>query len=188
MPQTADTRHHGVDLLVQEHINVLCMLKLFTSEGRMERKIDRRTSRSVSPGEERAEPKGKGEVEPLLLHIKRSQLRWLGHLYRMAPGCLPLEVFLACPTRRRPRGRLKTRWSDYGRGKSPRLSGRIWMDGILRPPHTGQTSNFLIQPLSDHSVASCLTRLAEKLHWNTPLRHAACCTVACTFCACARCN
>ena len=37
-----------------------------------------------------------------LLHIERSQLRWLGHLYRMPPGCLPREVFLACPTGRRP--------------------------------------------------------------------------------------
>ena len=35
-------------------------------------------------------------VEPLLLHIKRSQLR-LRHLYRMPPGRLPREA----------------RWSDY---------------------------------------------------------------------------
>ena len=32
-------------------------------------------------------------VEPLLLHIKRSQLRWLR--YWMPLGCLPWEVFLA---------------------------------------------------------------------------------------------
>ncbi|KAK3548671.1 hypothetical protein QTP70_016417, partial [Hemibagrus guttatus] len=32
-------------------------------------------------------------VEPLLLHIERGQLRWLGHLFRMPPGCLPGEVF-----------------------------------------------------------------------------------------------
>ena len=37
-------------------------------------------------------------VEPLLLHIERSQLRWLGHLYQMPPGRLPREVFLVCPT------------------------------------------------------------------------------------------
>ena len=49
----------------------------------------------------------------LFLHIERSQLRWLGHLYRMPPGRLPREVFLACPTGRRPRGRPRTRWSDY---------------------------------------------------------------------------
>ncbi|KAI3356712.1 hypothetical protein L3Q82_003310 [Scortum barcoo] len=38
-------------------------------------------------------------VEPLLLllRIERSQLRWLGHLFRMPPGRLPREVFQACP-------------------------------------------------------------------------------------------
>ncbi|KAI3366339.1 hypothetical protein L3Q82_000503 [Scortum barcoo] len=45
-------------------------------------------------------------VEPLLLlRIERSQLRWLGHLFRMPPGRLPREVFQACPTGRRPRGK-----------------------------------------------------------------------------------
>ncbi|KAI3362885.1 hypothetical protein L3Q82_001925 [Scortum barcoo] len=44
-------------------------------------------------------------VEPLLLHIERSQLRWLGHLFRMPPGRLPREVFQACPTGRRPQGK-----------------------------------------------------------------------------------
>ncbi|KAI3377434.1 hypothetical protein L3Q82_008412 [Scortum barcoo] len=34
-------------------------------------------------------------VEPLLLRIERSQLRWLGHLFRMPPGRLPREVFQA---------------------------------------------------------------------------------------------
>ncbi|KAK7944758.1 hypothetical protein WMY93_000486 [Mugilogobius chulae] len=52
-------------------------------------------------------------VEPLLLHVERGQLRWLGHLYRMPPGRLPGEVFRACPTGRRPRGRPRTRWRDY---------------------------------------------------------------------------
>ncbi|GAA6083797.1 uncharacterized protein LOC111191400, partial [Tachysurus ichikawai] len=52
-------------------------------------------------------------VEPLLLHIERSQLRWLGHLFRMLPGSLPGEVSRACPTGRRPRGRPRTRWRDY---------------------------------------------------------------------------
>ncbi|KAI3354681.1 hypothetical protein L3Q82_019175, partial [Scortum barcoo] len=52
-------------------------------------------------------------VEPLLLHIERSQLRWLGHLFRMPPGRLPREVFQAYPTGRRPRGRPRTRWRDY---------------------------------------------------------------------------
>ena len=53
------------------------------------------------------------EVEPLLLRIERSQMRWLGHLVRMPPGRLPGEVFRARPTGRRPRGRPRTRWRDY---------------------------------------------------------------------------
>ena len=52
-------------------------------------------------------------VEPLLLRIKRSQMRWLGHLVRMPPGRLPGEVFRARPTGRRPWGRPRTRWRDY---------------------------------------------------------------------------
>ncbi|KAK3526897.1 hypothetical protein QTP86_003592 [Hemibagrus guttatus] len=44
-------------------------------------------------------------VEPLLLHIERGQLRWLGHLFHMPLGRLPGEVFRACPTGKRPRGR-----------------------------------------------------------------------------------
>ncbi|KAK3572192.1 hypothetical protein QTP86_025596, partial [Hemibagrus guttatus] len=52
-------------------------------------------------------------VEPLLLHIERGQLRWLGHLFRMPPGRLPAEVFRACPTGKRPWGRPRTRWRDY---------------------------------------------------------------------------
>ena len=51
-------------------------------------------------------------VEPLLLHVERSQLRWLGHLYRMPPGRLPREVFRACPTGGRPPGRPRDRWRD----------------------------------------------------------------------------
>ncbi|KAK3515715.1 hypothetical protein QTP70_029929 [Hemibagrus guttatus] len=52
-------------------------------------------------------------VEPLLLHIERGQLRWLGHLFRMPLRRLPGEVFRACPTGKRPRGRPRTRWRDY---------------------------------------------------------------------------
>ncbi|XP_061618152.1 uncharacterized protein LOC133471975 [Phyllopteryx taeniolatus] len=52
-------------------------------------------------------------VEPLLLRIERSQMRWLGHLIRMPPGRLPGEVFRTCPTGRRPRGRPRSRWRDY---------------------------------------------------------------------------
>jgi len=52
-------------------------------------------------------------VEPLLLRIERSQLRWFGHLIRMPPGCLPLEDFRARPIGRRPWGRHRTHWRDY---------------------------------------------------------------------------
>ncbi|KAK3510372.1 hypothetical protein QTP70_005671 [Hemibagrus guttatus] len=52
-------------------------------------------------------------VEPLLLHIERGQLRWLGHLFRMPLRRLPGEVFRACPTGKRPRGRPRTCWRDY---------------------------------------------------------------------------
>ena len=52
-------------------------------------------------------------VEPLLLRVERSQLRWFGHLVRMPPGRLPGEVFRARPSGRRPRGRPRTRWRDY---------------------------------------------------------------------------
>nr|XP_054589577.1 uncharacterized protein LOC129153652 isoform X2 [Nothobranchius furzeri] len=52
-------------------------------------------------------------VEPLLLRIERSQLRWFGHLVRMPPGRLPGEVFRACPAVRRPPGRPRTRWRGY---------------------------------------------------------------------------
>ncbi|TWW74408.1 hypothetical protein D4764_14G0004110 [Takifugu flavidus] len=52
-------------------------------------------------------------VEPLLLCVERSQMRWLGHLVRIPPGCLPGEVLRACPFGRRPPGRPRTRWRDY---------------------------------------------------------------------------
>lgn len=48
--------------------------------------------------------------ESLLLHLERSQLRLLGHLFQMPPG--PREVFRACPTGRRPIGRPTTLWRD----------------------------------------------------------------------------
>ncbi|KAK3564905.1 hypothetical protein QTP86_030846, partial [Hemibagrus guttatus] len=72
-------------------------------------------------------------VEPLLLHIERGQLRWLGHLFRMPPGRLPGEVFRACPIGKRPRGRPRTRWRDYvfwlawERLGSLRKSWRKWL-------------------------------------------------------------
>jgi len=52
-------------------------------------------------------------VELLLLRIEMSQMRWLRQLVRMPPRRLLGEVFRACPTGRRPRGRPRTRWRDY---------------------------------------------------------------------------
>ena len=52
-------------------------------------------------------------VEPLILCVERSQLRWFGHLVRMPPGRIPREVFQTQPAGRRSRGRPRTRWRDY---------------------------------------------------------------------------
>ncbi len=52
-------------------------------------------------------------VEPLLLCVERSQLRWLRHLVRMPPGSLPLEVFRAYLIGRKPWGRPRTHWKNY---------------------------------------------------------------------------
>ncbi|TWW59137.1 hypothetical protein D4764_06G0006670 [Takifugu flavidus] len=116
---------------------------LFTSEGRMEQEVDRRigaasavmqtlhrsvvvkrlTCRSsflpspmvMSFGDRVRSSAIRKElgVEPLLLRVERSQMRWLGHLGRMPPGRLPGEVSRACPSGRRPPGRPRTHWRDY---------------------------------------------------------------------------
>ncbi len=52
-------------------------------------------------------------VEPLLLCIQRSQLRWFRHLVRMPSSCLPREVFQVRPAGSRPRGKLRSQWRDY---------------------------------------------------------------------------
>lgn len=50
----------------------------------------------------------------LLLRIERSQMRWFGHLIRMPPGRLPLEVFSGhVRLTGDPDGRPRTRWTDY---------------------------------------------------------------------------
>ena len=50
------------------------------------------------------------EVEPLLLKIERSQLRWYGHVLRMPPERPAKKFLFAKPTSTRPRGRPRTRW------------------------------------------------------------------------------
>lgn len=42
------------------------------------------------------------ELGEVLLHVKTGRPRWLRHLITMPSGCLPVEVWRACPTWRRP--------------------------------------------------------------------------------------
>ena len=51
-------------------------------------------------------------VEPLLLWIEISQLRWRGHVERMAADRLVKQIFEAEPEGHRPVGRPRTRWKD----------------------------------------------------------------------------
>ena len=52
-------------------------------------------------------------IEPLLLRIERSQLRWFGHVSRMPQERLPKQALRAKANGRRPVGRFRTRWTDY---------------------------------------------------------------------------
>ena len=52
-------------------------------------------------------------IEPVLLQIKRSQLRWFGHVSRMPQERLPKQALHAKANGRRPVGRPRTRWTDY---------------------------------------------------------------------------
>lgn len=52
--------------------------------------------------------------------VGRRQLRWFRQLIKMHPGCLPVEVFWARSTGRRPWGRPRNGWRDLiVLGKSP---------------------------------------------------------------------
>ncbi|CAF4475774.1 unnamed protein product, partial [Rotaria sp. Silwood2] len=37
------------------------------------------------------------QIEPLFLHIERSQLQWFGHVLRMPQNQLPYQIFQAIP-------------------------------------------------------------------------------------------
>ena len=52
-------------------------------------------------------------IEPLLLQIERSQLRWFDHVSRMPQERLPKQALLAKANGRRLVGRPRTRWIDY---------------------------------------------------------------------------
>ena len=52
-------------------------------------------------------------IEPLLLRIERSQLRWFGHVSRMPRERLHKQALLAKANGRRPVGLPRTRWTDY---------------------------------------------------------------------------
>ncbi|KAI3352201.1 hypothetical protein L3Q82_005168 [Scortum barcoo] len=94
-------------------------------------------------------------VEPLLLRIERSQLRWLGHLFRMPPGRLPREVFQACPP---PGGGLREDpghagetmslgWPGNASG-SPRKSWRKCLGQVI----TGYSFCIVTRQHKDHSA------------------------------------
>ena len=52
-------------------------------------------------------------IEPLLLRIERSQLRWFGHVSRMPQERLPKQALLAKANGRRLVERPRTRWTDH---------------------------------------------------------------------------
>ena len=52
-------------------------------------------------------------IEPLLLRIERSQLRWFGHVSKMPQERLPKQALHAKANGRRPVGRPRTRWTDH---------------------------------------------------------------------------
>lgn len=52
-------------------------------------------------------------VQPLFLCSKRSEQRWLGHLFHLSPVDLPREAFESCPTGRKPHQRPGKNRRDY---------------------------------------------------------------------------
>ncbi|KAK3547532.1 hypothetical protein QTP86_021516, partial [Hemibagrus guttatus] len=96
---------------------------LFTSEGRMDCEIDRQigAAAAVMWSMYRSVVVKKELSRKVKLSIYQSiyipTLTYGHELWvmtkRMPPGRLPGEVFQACPTGKRPRGRPRTRWRDY---------------------------------------------------------------------------
>ena len=66
----------------------------------------------------------------LLLHIERSQLRWLGHILRMPHETLAHQVFEAMPQEKRPVGRPRLTWRNYIARLCQERLGLTWTDVI----------------------------------------------------------
>ena len=86
-------------------------------------------------------------VEPLLLHIERSQLSWLRHLYRMPPGSLPRWCSWHTP----PGGDLEKDPGHAGvtmslgwPGNALGAKGSVWGEGSLGVP--AQTAALATRP------------------------------------------
>ena len=52
-------------------------------------------------------------IELLLLHIERSQLRWYGHVTRMSHEQTAKQLMDALPSGKGPKGRPRTLWRNY---------------------------------------------------------------------------
>ena len=68
------------------------------------------------------------KAESLLLHIERSQLRWLGHVLRMPRERRAHQVFEAMPQGKRPVGRPRLTWRNYVCRASMTRAIRSYMD------------------------------------------------------------
>ena len=73
-------------------------------------------------------------VEPLILEIEKSMLRWFGHVKRMPPTREVKNMLEWWPQGRRPRGRPIRRWLDgvaevlHRNGASPRDTEEMCQD------------------------------------------------------------
>lgn len=101
-------------------------------------------------------------VEPMLLCVERSQLRWFGYLKRMLLGCLIWEVFWAYPTERRPWDRPRIMQVLYSISllawEFPRRSWRTWMG---RKTYGFQVLSLLPPP--DWWMARCTYSYKERI-------------------------
>ena len=70
------------------------------------------------------------KAESLLLHIERSQLRWLGHVLRMPRERPAHQVFEAMPQGKRPVGRPRLIWCNYVARLCQERLGLTWTNVI----------------------------------------------------------